>query len=235
VVGDEATSMFAGQPQPVEIHHRGIWYSGELIGWRHESGGRVSARVRCRIDKLRHSAWVDLGRLRLPDPDHPPRSEPYPAPLPRDAENPGQADATRPHAMLAALSSRPAKPAHATAPPAPENETSVHEPTGYGSSVYEEPTYESASESYGYDGTYETTVYESPAFETSWTDAPAYEPSASETSAYETSGSWADEPASAYEGTEQPEAAEQDWPFAARHRPRGNEHLRKRDAYLSVL
>ena len=71
--------MFAGQPQPVEILHRGIWYSGELIGWRHESDGRVAGRVRCRVDGLRHSAWVDLVNLRLPDPQHPPHKERYPA------------------------------------------------------------------------------------------------------------------------------------------------------------
>jgi hypothetical protein len=103
----------------VEIHHRGIWYSGELIGWRHEDDGRVAARVRCRVDKLLHSAWVDLGRLRLPDPQHPPRKEPYPAVLPRAAADPDEADATRPHLMLAGLGTRPAKPVHATRPPAP--------------------------------------------------------------------------------------------------------------------
>jgi hypothetical protein len=114
--------MFAGQPQPVEIHHRGIWYSGELIGWRHESNGRVSARVRCRIDNLRHSAWMDLADLRLPDPKRPPRKEPFPAVVrhPSPAWTPDdEADATRPDPLLAALGTRPAKPTHAVRPPAP--------------------------------------------------------------------------------------------------------------------
>ena len=112
-------SMFVGQPQPVEILHRGIWYSGELIGWRHEANGRVAARVRCRVDGLRHSAWVDLLTLRLPDPQHPPRKEPYPAVLPKAGTDPDD-DATRPHSMLAGLgSARPAKPVHALKPPAP--------------------------------------------------------------------------------------------------------------------
>jgi len=110
--------MFAGQPQPVEIHHRGLWYSGELIGWRHESDGRVAARVRCRVDGLRHSAWMDLVDLRLPDPKHPPRKERYPAVVPRALVDPDEADATRPHSMLAGVTSRPAKPAHAITPPA---------------------------------------------------------------------------------------------------------------------
>jgi hypothetical protein len=108
------------EPQPVEIHHRGIWYSGELIGWRHESGGRVAARVRCRVDGLRHSTWKDLADLRLPDPKHPPRAERFPAvvrrPVPLTPEE--EDDATRPHALLAAMrSSRPAKPNHAVVPP----------------------------------------------------------------------------------------------------------------------
>lgn len=126
MTGDGATSVFAGRPQPVEIHHLGIWYSGELLGWRHEDG-RVLARVRCTVDKLRHSTWKDLAELRLPDPAHPPRTEaraaalgrPVPAgpPPPLDED-----DETRPHALLAALSGRPTKPAHAVAPPAPRRE-----------------------------------------------------------------------------------------------------------------
>ncbi|WP_324274124.1 hypothetical protein [Blastococcus brunescens] len=121
MVGDETASMFAGQPQPVEIHHRGIWYSGELIGWRHESNGRVAARVRCRVDGLRHSAWMDLADLRLPDPKRPPHKEPFPAvvhrPVPAGAWDAD--DATRPNPLLTGLRTRAAKPAHAVQPPAP--------------------------------------------------------------------------------------------------------------------
>ena len=116
---DSATSAFAGEPQPVEIHHRGIWYSGELLGWRHESDGRVVARVRCVVDKLRHSAWKDLAELRLPDPARPPRKEPFPA-LPlrqRDDSPEPEDDATQPHVLLAGLRTRPTKPAHAVTPP----------------------------------------------------------------------------------------------------------------------
>jgi hypothetical protein len=134
--------MFAGDPQPVEIHHRGIWYSGELIGWRHESNGRVAARVRCRVDGLRHSAWMDLAHLRLPDPKRPPHKEPFPAvvrrPVPVGAWD--ETDETRPHVMLAAMRSRPPKPAHAAQPPgagpgsgAPAAPPLQAEPTHHGS------------------------------------------------------------------------------------------------------
>lgn len=114
--------MFSGKPQPVEIHHRGIWYSGELIGWRHESDGRVMGRVRCVVDKLRHSAWKDLTDLRLPDPAHPPHRE-VARPAARRPTSPNvqgasdEYDATRPHVLLAGMRNRPLKPAHATTPP----------------------------------------------------------------------------------------------------------------------
>jgi hypothetical protein len=118
VAVDRATSAFAGEPQPVEIHHRGIWYSGELLGWRHENDGRVVARVRCVVDRLRHSTWKDLAELRLPDPARPPHKEAFPAPMPRQRDaGPDQDDATQPHVLLAGMRTRPPKPAHAVTPP----------------------------------------------------------------------------------------------------------------------
>ncbi len=115
-------SLFAGDPQPVEIHHRGIWYSGELLGWTTAEGGHVLARVRCVVDGLRHSTWKDLAELRLPDPARPPRCETFPAPPARPTflADEDDEDATRPHALLAGLRSRPRRPEHAvTPPPAP--------------------------------------------------------------------------------------------------------------------
>lgn len=118
---EPAVRSFAGRPQPVEIHHVGIWYSGELLAWRHEVDGRVSARVRCRVDGLRHTAWKDLAELRLPDPKHPPRTEALAAALGRPAPSgPAEADdRTRPHLLRAEPGGRPAKPSHAIAPPRP--------------------------------------------------------------------------------------------------------------------
>ncbi|MDT0277660.1 hypothetical protein [Blastococcus goldschmidtiae] len=116
--GNPGVSLFIGDPQPVEIHHRGIWYSGELLGWTTQDG-RVLARVRCVVDGLRHSTWKDLAELRLPDPARPPRCETFPAApgraLPDTADDD---DATRPHALLAGARVRPQKPEHARTPPA---------------------------------------------------------------------------------------------------------------------
>ena len=132
--GVEATSAFAGDPQPVEVFHRGVWYSGELLGWRHDEQGRCRARVRCRVDGLRHSAWVDLADLRLPgtaatDDEPAPvavtRSRP-PVPPPaalrpaavecQTVGSPALDDETQPHVLLPVRRSRP-KPVTAILPP----------------------------------------------------------------------------------------------------------------------
>ena len=67
MVAVEGMRAFAGEPQPVEVHHRGVWWSGDLLGWRFETDGSCVARVRCVVDGLRHTAWVDLADLRLPE------------------------------------------------------------------------------------------------------------------------------------------------------------------------
>ena len=126
MTGVEATSAFAGDPQPVEVFHRGVWYSGELLGWRHDEEGRCRARVRCRVNGLRHSAWVDLADLRLPgtaatDADPVPvavaRSRPpVPPTAPPLAQHPALDDETQPHVLLPVRRSRP-KPTAAILPP----------------------------------------------------------------------------------------------------------------------
>jgi hypothetical protein len=124
VSGNPVVSLFAGDPQPVEIHHRGIWFSGDLLGWTIQEG-RVLARVRCVVDGLRHSTWKDLTELRLPDPARPPRREPFLSPaaarqlgLVGDALD-DEGDATRPHVLLAGAGActRPQKPDRARTPP----------------------------------------------------------------------------------------------------------------------
>jgi hypothetical protein len=139
VAVDVATSEFAGEPQPVEIYHRGIWYTGELLGWRHDSDGRCLARVRCVVDGLRHKAWKDLSDLRLPEPPRPvlPRPESVRIHSRRTDVAPWRSDdETRPHVLLADQSLRPRPPAHAlTPPPRPPFSPASPEP------AYSEPAY----------------------------------------------------------------------------------------------
>jgi hypothetical protein len=118
VAVDVATSAFAGEPQPVEIYHRGIWYSGHLLGWRHDSDGRCLARVSCVVGKLRHKAWKDLADLRLPDTFGDRSLALPPLETTRRIDDPEQDDdATRPHVLLADLRVRPRTPPHAITPP----------------------------------------------------------------------------------------------------------------------
>jgi hypothetical protein len=98
VTGTGSASMLA-EPQPVEANHRGTWYPGELLGWRFDEAGSCRVRVRCVVDGLRRSAWVDLADVRLP----------------ARAESPAEAAAATPgpHPALprpAAVSQQPAPP-----------------------------------------------------------------------------------------------------------------------------
>jgi hypothetical protein len=116
VARDEPTSAFAGEPQPVEVFHRGVWYPGELLGWRHEDDGRCRARVRCVVDGLRHTAWMDLIDLRLPLPaaaQAPAAPAPARPPVAQPAPGRHRAldDETQPHVLLAVRPSRPRPPA----------------------------------------------------------------------------------------------------------------------------
>jgi hypothetical protein len=123
-----ATSAFAGEPQPVEIYHRGIWYSGHLLGWRHDSDGRCLARVSCVVGKLRHKAWKDLADLRLPEPQADPSLPAARSAGRRADERPEPDDETRPHVLLADLRVRPRTPAHAVTPPPPPRPRTPFEP-----------------------------------------------------------------------------------------------------------
>ena len=126
MAGVETTSAFAGEPQPVEVFHRGVWYSGELLGWRHDDDGRCLARVRCVVGRLRHSAWKDLADLRLPRPASSETAEAAVAPVATTARPPvpqpapvrlSDEDETQPHILLASRPARPRPPATALPPP----------------------------------------------------------------------------------------------------------------------
>ncbi len=144
---------FSGPPQPVEIHHRGLWYRGELVGWRTEPDGRCVARVRCVVGKLRHSAWVGLAELRLPEPGAPPTENPpldlSPAPrpavrvpaVPRSSLAPRAAvggdagtrpdDDTRPHELLPLRTARPRPQPVARPLPPPRSYRQTADPQRY--------------------------------------------------------------------------------------------------------
>ncbi|MCW2699663.1 MAG: uncharacterized protein JWQ45_1198 [Blastococcus sp.] len=59
--------MFTTQPQAVEVHQRGEWRPGQLLGWRHDPDGTCQVWVRVVVDDVEESAWTDLTALRLPE------------------------------------------------------------------------------------------------------------------------------------------------------------------------
>ncbi|MGY1706800.1 hypothetical protein ACI79C_19710 [Geodermatophilus sp. SYSU D00697] len=106
-MAEVATSSFVGDPQPVEVFHAGVWFPGELLGWRFDEAGTCRVRVRCVVGGLRHTAWTDLAHLRLPtiaDADAPPpvddaATPPVDVPQPR---RPAGDDDTGRHPLLPA-------------------------------------------------------------------------------------------------------------------------------------
>jgi hypothetical protein len=68
VTAEVATSSFLGEPQPVEVFHAGVWFPGQLLGWRFDETGTCRVRVRCVVGGLRHTAWTHLTHVRLPEP-----------------------------------------------------------------------------------------------------------------------------------------------------------------------
>lgn len=64
---ENRAAVFTSQPQAVEVYQAGAWWAGELLGWRHDSGGSCQVWVRVVLGGVEETAWVDLATLRLPE------------------------------------------------------------------------------------------------------------------------------------------------------------------------
>lgn len=64
---DSRAAVFTSSPQAVEVYQAGAWWSGELLGWRHEVDGSCQVRVRVTLGGVEETAWMDLAGLRLPE------------------------------------------------------------------------------------------------------------------------------------------------------------------------
>ncbi|WP_137159302.1 hypothetical protein [Blastococcus sp. CCUG 61487] len=51
----------------MEVYQAGTWWSGELLGWRHDASGSCEVWVRVVVGGVEESAWLDLADLRLPE------------------------------------------------------------------------------------------------------------------------------------------------------------------------
>ena len=56
------------EPLEVEFAHAGGWHRGVLLGWHEDASGTCSMRLRCVLGGLRHTTWLPLTHLRLPEP-----------------------------------------------------------------------------------------------------------------------------------------------------------------------
>lgn len=64
---ESRAAVFTSSPQAVEVYQAGAWWSGELLGWRHDASGACEVRVRVVVGGAEESAWLDLADLRLPE------------------------------------------------------------------------------------------------------------------------------------------------------------------------
>ncbi|HLM05596.1 MAG TPA: hypothetical protein VK402_10470 [Blastococcus sp.] len=64
---ENRAAVFTSQPQAVEVYQAGTWWSGELLGWRHDADGSCKVWVRVVLGGVEETAWTDLATLRLPE------------------------------------------------------------------------------------------------------------------------------------------------------------------------
>lgn len=73
---DSRAAVFTSSPQSVEVYQAGTWWTGELLGWRHDASGTCQMWVRVVVGGVEETAWIDLAALRLPERSSSPATEP---------------------------------------------------------------------------------------------------------------------------------------------------------------
>jgi hypothetical protein len=64
---ENRAAVFTSSSQDVEVHQAGAWWSGSLLGWRHEPDGSCQVWVRAVVAGIERTAWTDLVDVRLPE------------------------------------------------------------------------------------------------------------------------------------------------------------------------
>ena len=64
---ENRAAVFTSSSQDVEVYSAGAWWSGSLLGWRHEPDGSCQVWVRALVGGAERSAWTDLADVRLPE------------------------------------------------------------------------------------------------------------------------------------------------------------------------
>jgi hypothetical protein len=65
---ENRAAVFTSQPQDVEVYRDGAWWSGALLGWRHDAQGSCQVWVRVVVRGSEETSWLALELLRLPEP-----------------------------------------------------------------------------------------------------------------------------------------------------------------------
>ncbi|RBY88183.1 hypothetical protein DQ244_16720 [Blastococcus sp. TBT05-19] len=94
---ENRAAVFTNQSQAVEVYRSGVWWPGELLGWRHDEDGACQVWVRVTVQGTEETGWTELSALRLPEAPAPAAVEPlrtaYDVPARRTAPRRRAADA----------------------------------------------------------------------------------------------------------------------------------------------
>jgi hypothetical protein len=64
---ENRAAVFTSSSQDVEVYQAGAWWTGSLLGWRHEPDGSCQVWVRAVVAGVERSTWTDLVDVRLPE------------------------------------------------------------------------------------------------------------------------------------------------------------------------
>ncbi|MGK5111655.1 hypothetical protein [Geodermatophilus sp. CPCC 205506] len=71
VTSEPRSAAFTQHSPDVEVYSDGAWWPGAILGWRHDQRGACEVSVRAVVAGRERESWVDLGDLRLPEPELP--------------------------------------------------------------------------------------------------------------------------------------------------------------------
>jgi hypothetical protein len=66
-ISGNRAAVFTQQSQSCEVFVDGAWWSGSLLGWRHDGAGACEMWVRVSVAGVERETWRDLADVRLPE------------------------------------------------------------------------------------------------------------------------------------------------------------------------
>jgi hypothetical protein len=81
-ISGSRAAVFTQHSQRCEVFVEGSWWSGSLLGWRHDGQGACQVWVRVTVAGVDRETWIDLVEVRLPE------ARPAPVLVPDDGIDP---------------------------------------------------------------------------------------------------------------------------------------------------